>query len=221
MTGDGPCGELHGGFQQHTRRVTAGVADDAAFFVDVLYGSIGEACELERRGIEPERVLRGVVDDQRTVRDGAIEQCERGCRRRYRAEIGARQEHRILRMCGRISLQTFDENLGLVRCDARFGRRQIEPVQRVRAVEQVHMRIDDARNHGLAVEVDDLRVAASMPENLRVVADGGDMRAVDRHRGRPLGTRVTGINVAMDEQQVVGDGGVGNGPQRRNGTGAQ
>jgi len=109
-------------------------------------------------------------------------------RRRHGAEIGTAEQHPILGMCGGIGLQTLDQQFRLVRRDAGGGRRQIEAMQGKCAIQQVHVRIDEARNHCLALEIDHPGVRAATLLDGCIVADGLDAR----RRHRPCACEQTG-----------------------------
>ncbi len=69
-------------------------------------------------------------------------------------------------------------------------------------VECVRVGVDEARQHGAAAEVDQLRSRHLRGPNLVVVADGGDPAVADRHGRRRRMLRVHGDDRAADQLRV-------------------
>src|SRR5262249_44396893 len=128
---------FHPGLKQHATRPTARVANDPAFLRIVRNGSIRNPGHADGRGVKPQRMLRGVVNNKWTVGPCAVEQLLAGCSRRGGTEVRACKQHRIGSMCLGIGLQAFDDELRLIDGDAGFRRREIEAVQSVGSVERV------------------------------------------------------------------------------------
>ena len=70
----------------------------------------------------------------------------------------------------------------------------------VLAGSQVDVRVVEAREHGLAVKVDDARVRSPGPQHLGIAADGDEPAVADR---RGLGGREAGID--GDDMGVADD----------------
>ena len=154
--GDRAGGQLHGGLEQHTARMAAGIADDAAFFIGVLHRQVRDAGHGEGRAVQPHRMFGGVVNYHRAVRHGLIEQRMGRSAGRHGVEIGTNEQHRVLGVCSRILFELGDQQLRLFRRYARFRRGQVQSMQCKGAVQQVHVRVDDARDDRLSVQVDHL-----------------------------------------------------------------
>jgi hypothetical protein len=147
-------------------------------------------------------VLGSVVHHDGTLRDGAIEERMGGCCRQRRAEIRPAEENDIVRMRGRIGREARDQEVRLARGDARLRGGKIQAVQRVSPEQQVHVRVDDPRYDGAALEVDDPRMHAPAPRDRGAFADGLDARARDGERVRPRRRLISRIDVAIHQQGV-------------------
>jgi hypothetical protein len=101
--------------------MSACIAHHAALLGVVGHRTVGEARHLHRRGVEPQRMLGGVVNHERPVGHCPVEERAARSRRRNRAEVGSAEEHGILRMFGRIGVKALDQQVRLVRRDAEIG----------------------------------------------------------------------------------------------------
>src|SRR5690349_13576081 len=91
----------------------------------------------------------------------------RGSGRRGGAEVGAHNQYLAIRSARGISLDFACQLFWIVlRRDASFGSREIEPVKFQPAKPHVGMRIGDSRNHSPAVEIDELRLARGLGRGL-------------------------------------------------------
>ena len=101
-----------------------------------------------------------------------------------------------------IGLQPLNQQLRLFRCDAGFRSRQIQAVQRVRAVQHMRVRIDDSRDDGLAVQVDHSAVAVPVFQDGGIGTDGLDARPLHGQGRGPGGPGIARIDMPVNEQGV-------------------
>ena len=102
--------------------MTAGVPNHIPLLDRISQGLVGDSCQRQRLGIEQHGVLGNVVNDDRAVGHGLIQQRVGGRKRRRGAEVHAPEEQLIRGMLRGVVADSFDHELGFVRRDARLGR---------------------------------------------------------------------------------------------------
>ena len=77
----------------------------------------------------------------------------------------------------------------------------------------MHVRIDQARQHSFALQVEQFGLCFRQPEHLRIIADRDDALAADGHRFRNSKLSIDGHESRMMDNQVrsLRDCGVGTG----------
>ena len=86
----------------------------------------------------------------------------------------------------------------------RFRIPQIDTEQRLGAVHQVHVRVDESRNHEPARQIDDPRGGANLAFDLRCGSDAADPVAADGNGFRPRTGAVHGKDAPVDEGELNG-----------------
>ena len=143
------------GLEQHATRAAVRIAEDIPLRDFVRDRQVGDAGKLERLAVDPDRMFRGVVDDERSVGNGPVKKRPVRRGRLRRAEIAARDKDAAVGMLRREVPDGGNEFVGMGGRQAALRGRQVEPVQGQRAEQEVHVRIHESRNHRLALEVDD------------------------------------------------------------------
>ena len=141
-----PLHHRHGGFHQHAAGMPAGVAHNALLFVRISDRLVGDAGQLKRLSVHPQRVLRGVMHDHRAVRNRAIQQfmSRRGGRRG--AEVHARDQHFAIRPGSRVFLEFPHQFFGrVVRRNRSLRSGKIQPVQLQTAEPHVRVIVREIR----------------------------------------------------------------------------
>src|SRR5271157_3651527 len=135
----------------------AGVANDIFLLRRVGHWLIRESGQGHGSRVDPERMFGCVVYNERTLRNGAVQQLMGRGRWRGSAEVGSDNQNLIVGMARGVSLDPLDHAFGIVFwSNARFRRREIQPVEFERAEPHVSMRIGESRNDGPPLKINHL-----------------------------------------------------------------
>ena len=188
-------------FEQQAGGMAAGIANDIALLVRICNRFIRDAGHRERAGVDPQRMLRGVVHDDRPIAHGLIEQRAGRGGRGFRAEIAAPDQDAAVGMAGSVGTHGRDERIRLRRRDAVLRRGQIETGDLQRTEQQVHMRVHDAWNDRAAFQIHLAR--SPVPASGQGPVGPGllDARAVDGDCLRPRLRRIARVDVPVHQQQ--------------------